>query len=153
MSNLYRGPYIDAFCQVWFHLVQLFQRSRLKYEKLTDGRKKSSPLKLLGQMEPNLAGSIYVRSSIKLLHLIPFGQQTWPLLLKIEHGVKLHVFSNNSKTVNNIRKPYIDAFCQVWFHLVQLFQRSRLKYEKLTDGRRTDDGRQVMAIPHMTYVT
>jgi hypothetical protein len=43
--------------------------------------KKSSPLKLLGQMEPNLAGSIYVRSSIELLHLIPFGQQTWPLLL------------------------------------------------------------------------
>jgi hypothetical protein len=37
--------------------------------------KKSSPLKLLGQMEPNLAGSIYVRSSIKLLHLIPFGQE------------------------------------------------------------------------------
>jgi hypothetical protein len=29
--------------------------------------KKSSPLKLLGKMEPNLAGSIYVRSSIKLL--------------------------------------------------------------------------------------
>jgi hypothetical protein len=49
-------------------------------------------------MEPNLAGSIYVRSSIKLLHLIPFGQQTWPLLLKIEHMVKLHVFGNNSKT-------------------------------------------------------
>ena len=65
--------------------------------------KKSSPLKLLGQMEPNLAGSIYVRSSIKLLHLIPFGQQTWPLLLKIEHMVKLHIFGNNSKTVNNIR--------------------------------------------------
>ena len=65
--------------------------------------KKSSPLKLLGQMEPNLAGSIYVRSSIKLLPLVPFGQQTWPLLLKIEHMVKLHVFGNNSKTVNNIR--------------------------------------------------
>jgi hypothetical protein len=42
------------------------------------------------------------------------------------------------------RGPYIDAFCQVWFDLVQLFQRSRLKYEKLTDRR------QVMAIPHMT---
>jgi hypothetical protein len=40
-------------------------------------------------MEPNLAGSIYVRSSIKLLHIVPFGQQTWPLLLKIEHMVKL----------------------------------------------------------------
>ena len=65
--------------------------------------KNSFPLKLLGQMEPNLAGSIYVRSSIKLLHLVPFGQQTWPLLLKIEHMVKLHVFGNNSKTINNIR--------------------------------------------------
>jgi hypothetical protein len=66
--------------------------------------KKSSPLKLFGQMEPNLAGSIYVRSSIKFLHLVPFGQQTWPLLLQIEHMVKLHVFGNNSKTVNNEKK-------------------------------------------------
>jgi hypothetical protein len=99
MKKLYRGPYIDAFCQVWFHLVQLFQRSRLKYEKLTDGRilvsdwlmlKKSSPLKLLGQMEPNLAGSIYVRSSIKFLHLIPFGQQTWPLLRTPSDGNTSH---------------------------------------------------------------
>jgi hypothetical protein len=40
--------------------------------------KKSSPLKLLGKMEPNLAGSIYVKSSIMLLHLVPFGQQTCP---------------------------------------------------------------------------
>ena len=40
--------------------------------------KKSSPLKLLGQIKPSLAGSIYVRSSIKLLYLVPFGQQTWP---------------------------------------------------------------------------
>jgi hypothetical protein len=29
-------------------------------------------------MEPNLAGSIYARSSIKLPQLVPFGQQTWP---------------------------------------------------------------------------
>jgi hypothetical protein len=39
--------------------------------------KKSSPLKLLAKMEPNLAGNIYVRSSIKLLHLVPLGQQAW----------------------------------------------------------------------------
>jgi hypothetical protein len=43
--------------------------------------KKSSLLKLLGKMEPNLAESIYVRSSIKLLHLVPFGQQTLPSLV------------------------------------------------------------------------
>jgi hypothetical protein len=39
--------------------------------------KKSSPLKLPDKMEPNLAGSIYVRSSIKFLHFVPFGQQIW----------------------------------------------------------------------------
>ena len=59
---------------------------------------KSSPLKLLGQMEPNLAGSIYVRYSIKLLHMVPFGQQTWPprailfsdwLMLKKSSPIKL----------------------------------------------------------------
>jgi hypothetical protein len=37
--------------------------------------KKSSHLKLLGKMEPILAGSIYVRSSIKLLHLVPLHTQ------------------------------------------------------------------------------
>jgi hypothetical protein len=31
-------------------------------------------------------------------------QPTWPLLLKIEHMVKLQVLGNNSKTVNNIRR-------------------------------------------------
>jgi hypothetical protein len=30
-------------------------------------------------------------------------QPTWPLLLKIEHLVKLQVLGNNSKTVNNIK--------------------------------------------------
>jgi hypothetical protein len=39
MKKLYRGPYIDAFCQVWFHLAWLFQR-RLKCEKV-NGRTKS----------------------------------------------------------------------------------------------------------------
>jgi hypothetical protein len=65
--------------------------------------KKYFPLKMLDQMEPDLAGSFYVRSSIKLLHLFPFDQQAWLLLLKIEHMVKLYVFGNNSKAVYNIR--------------------------------------------------
>jgi hypothetical protein len=39
---------------------------------------KSSPLKLLGQIKSILGGSIYARFSIKPVHLIPFGQQTWP---------------------------------------------------------------------------
>jgi hypothetical protein len=41
MSNLYRGPYIDASYQVSVHLAEGFQRRRLKCEKLTDdGRQK-----------------------------------------------------------------------------------------------------------------
>ena len=36
MSNLYRGPAIDASYQVSVHLAERFQRRRLKCEKLTD---------------------------------------------------------------------------------------------------------------------
>jgi hypothetical protein len=40
MSNLYRGPSIDASYQVSDQLALWFQRRRLKCEKLTDdGRK------------------------------------------------------------------------------------------------------------------
>jgi hypothetical protein len=40
--------------------------------------KKSSPLKPLGQMNRNLVGSIYGRSSIKDAHFVPNHLQTWP---------------------------------------------------------------------------
>jgi hypothetical protein len=36
-------------------------------------------------------------------------QPTWPLLLKIEHMVKLQVLGNNSKTVNNIKNFLVTA--------------------------------------------
>jgi hypothetical protein len=36
MSILYRGPSIDASYQVSVHMVEEFQRRRLKCEKLTD---------------------------------------------------------------------------------------------------------------------
>jgi hypothetical protein len=37
MSNLYKGPSIDASYQVSVHLAEGFQRRRLKCEKLDDG--------------------------------------------------------------------------------------------------------------------
>jgi hypothetical protein len=40
--------------------------------------KKSSPLKLPGQMNQNLVGSNLGRSSIKISHFIPIRLQTWP---------------------------------------------------------------------------
>ena len=36
ISNLYRGPSVDASYQVSVHLAERFQRRRLKCEKLTD---------------------------------------------------------------------------------------------------------------------
>ena len=41
MSNLYRGPSIDASYQVSVHLAERFQRRRLKCEKLTDDRRRT----------------------------------------------------------------------------------------------------------------
>ena len=38
MSNIYRGPSIDASYQVSVHLGEGFQRRRLKCEKLMDDR-------------------------------------------------------------------------------------------------------------------
>jgi hypothetical protein len=40
-------------------------------------KKKSSPLKPLGQMNRNLVESIYGRSSIKITHFVPIRKQTW----------------------------------------------------------------------------
>ena len=39
MSNLYKGPSIDATYQVSVHLAEGFQRRRLKCEKLTNDRR------------------------------------------------------------------------------------------------------------------
>jgi hypothetical protein len=53
------------------------------------------------------------------------------------------------------RDPPKDHPCQVWFNLVQGFQRRRFKCESLrrtTDGRMMmDDGCQVMAKAHMAF--
>jgi urease beta subunit len=39
MSNLNRGSFIDASCQVSVHLAKQFQRRRFKCEKLTKQRR------------------------------------------------------------------------------------------------------------------
>ena len=64
---------------------------------------KSSPLKVQDQRKPNLVWIITRMSSFKIVSGDAVHQPTWPLLLKIEHMVKLQVLGNNSKTVNNIK--------------------------------------------------
>ena len=74
--------------------------------------KKSSPLKLLGKMEPNLAGSIYVRSSIKLLHLVPFSAKinSWLMLKKSSPLKQLGQMEPNLAGSIYVRsKPGIDG--------------------------------------------
>jgi hypothetical protein len=65
MSNLYRGPAIDASYQGSVHLAKWFQRRRLNK---------------IGQSETRIASgsqSIYGRSSIKIAHFVPIRYQTW----------------------------------------------------------------------------
>jgi hypothetical protein len=64
---------------------------------------KSSPLKVIDQWKPNFVWIITRVSSFNIVSGDAVHQPTWPLLLKIEHMVKLQVFGNNSKTVNNIK--------------------------------------------------
>ena len=59
--------------------------------------KKSSPLKLLSQSQPNFAEMILGWSPFKIVSGDAVHQPTWPLLLQIEHMVKLQV--NNIKNL------------------------------------------------------
>ena len=54
--------------------------------------KKSSPLKLLDQLKPNLVWIITRVSSFEIVSGEAVHQPTWLLLLKTEHMVKLQVF-------------------------------------------------------------
>jgi hypothetical protein len=98
--------------------------------------KKSSPLKLLGQIRPNLAGSIYVRFSIKPVHLVPFDLS---LTVIEKETCSWKCDANLTKSLNSnkncsrqpyllakwnemkklYRGPYIDASCKVWLHLAK----------------------------------
>jgi hypothetical protein len=86
MKKLYRGSSIK-----FLHFSNKYGRQGQFLFLIGYCLKKSSPLKMLGKMEPILAGSIYVRSSIKLLHLVPFGQQTWLPRLILFSDWKLEV--------------------------------------------------------------
>jgi hypothetical protein len=79
MSILNRGPPIVASYQLSVHLAKQFQRRRFLEIDQSETRiytdiadfKKSSPLKPLGEMNRNLVGSIYGRSSVKIAHFVP----------------------------------------------------------------------------------
>jgi hypothetical protein len=64
-------------------------------------------------------------SSIKFLHFVPFHQQIWPprAILVSDWLLFKKIFSSETAWQNG----------QVWFYLAKLFQRRRLKYEKVNE--------------------
>jgi hypothetical protein len=87
-ESLFSSP--DPKCHVNYrhHLSSVVRRKLFQ---------KSSPLKVLDQWKPNLVWIITRVSSFKIVSGDAVHQPTWPLLLKIEHMVKLQVLGNNSK--------------------------------------------------------
>jgi hypothetical protein len=83
-----RDPPRDHPCQVWFNLVQRFQRTRFKCdlsskyaEKRGDEiKKKSSLRKLLSQSQPNFAEMILGWPPFKFVSGDPDFQPRWPSL-------------------------------------------------------------------------
>jgi hypothetical protein len=69
ISNLYRGPSIDASYQVSVNMAEGFQRRRLKCEKLTDDRRrmpsddKSSHCLWQGELKMKLSRKVITHSS------------------------------------------------------------------------------------------
>jgi hypothetical protein len=70
MSNLYRGPSIDASYQVSHHLAKRFQR-RIFLEIDQSETRIACGGKLLSQINRKLVGSLYGSSSIMIAHFVP----------------------------------------------------------------------------------
>jgi hypothetical protein len=52
-KKLYRGPYIDASCQIWLHLAKQFQRRRFFVTLANQKKKLLLAAMFVGRMEPN----------------------------------------------------------------------------------------------------
>ena len=103
LSCLFSSPDPKGHVSYSHHLASVVVVRRLSSVVRRKLFKKSSPLKVLDQWKPNLVWIITRVSIFKIVSGDAVHQPTWPLLLKIEHMVKLQVFGNNSKTVNNIK--------------------------------------------------
>ena len=155
--KLYKRPHIDTSCKILVHLAQRFQRRRFFF--ISANQKQESPMAAIFVNRSRRNEETLYRTSHRcfLSNISSFGHAVsekkiflfqpirnknrpqWPCLL-----------TDRDEMRKLYKGPYIEASCQVWFHLAQWFQRRRLKCEKFTDGR-TDDGRQVMTKAHMAF--
>jgi hypothetical protein len=103
ISNLYRGPSIDASYQVLVHLAKRFQRRRFKCESLrrrtpSDGKSSfglwpgelKTALTIPLQIKPNLAGKILRWVRFKIVSDKSALHSRWLMLQKIEMSSIVH---------------------------------------------------------------
>jgi hypothetical protein len=69
ISNIYREPPIDVSFQVSVHLASGFRGEDFLEINQSETRI-ASPLKPFGQMNRNLVGSIYGKSSVAIAHFV-----------------------------------------------------------------------------------
>ena len=152
MSNLYRGPSIDAPYPVSLHLVKQFQRrffrnrpirnkNCLWWSCLLMDRDEMSNLYRGPSKDASYQVSIHLAKRFQRRRFFrnqPMRNRNslWrPCLL-----------TDRDKMSKLQRGPSIDVSYQVSVHLAEGFQRRRLKCEKLTDN-----GRQVIAKAHVVF--
>ena len=90
ISNLYRGPSIDASYKVLVHLAKGFQRRRLKCEKLTDDRRqmpsdgKSSHCLWQGELKIPVHNCIWTMTIVQICFLVRSRIYTRQWIMKIQ---------------------------------------------------------------------
>jgi hypothetical protein len=97
MSNLYRGPSIDASYQVSVHIAEGFQRRRLKCEKLTDDGRQVMAKAHEGELK------------------IPIKMDEKSNLYTLYHTNRQNFQSEKIPTL--CRGPSNEYYFQVWFQL------------------------------------
>ena len=151
MNKLHKGPPIDASCKVWFRLAKRFQRRR--FLKIQPIRIKNYPWRPCFLSDRDEMNKLYkgppIDASCKVwFHLAKQFQRRRFLKIqpiRIKNCLWRPCLLSDRDEMNKLYKgPYIDASCQVWFHLALQFQRRRLKCEKLRTDGRTDDGRRTL---------
>ena len=153
MSNIYRGPSIHASYRVSVHLAKQFQRRRfLRNPPIRNQNFLWQPCLLTDQ---DKISNIYRRFSIDAFYKVSvhlakrFQRRRFFRNRPIRNKNFLWqpcLFTDREEISNLYRRSSIDASYQVSVHLAKVFQRRKLKCEKLTD-----DGRQVMAKAHFAF--
>ena len=138
MSNLYRGPSIDASYQVSVHLVKRFRRRRFK--KNWAIRNKNClwwPCLLTDRVEISNLYRCFLPSFGSIGQVVSEEKIFKNRLIRNKNCLwRPRLLIDQDKISDLQRGPSIDASYQVSVHLAERFQRRRLKCEKLTDDRR-----------------